>query len=44
MNIYDELGVTAYINANEWYRSQGGSRQERVVAQRVREVLLGAQK
>src|SRR5436305_4480954 len=25
MSIYDELGVTAYINANEWYTSQGGS-------------------
>jgi len=25
MGIYEELGVTAYINANEWYTSQGGS-------------------
>src|SRR6266568_4330454 len=25
MDIYEELGVTAYINANEWYTSQGGS-------------------
>jgi uncharacterized pyridoxal phosphate-dependent enzyme len=25
MGIYAELGVTAYINANEWYTSQGGS-------------------
>src|SRR4029077_10631917 len=25
MNIYEELGVKAYINANEWYSSQGGS-------------------
>ena len=22
MGIYEELGVTAYINANEWYTSQ----------------------
>jgi D-glucosaminate-6-phosphate ammonia-lyase len=25
MDIFEELGVTAYINANEWYTSQGGS-------------------
>ncbi len=25
MGIYEELGVTAYINANEWYTSTGGS-------------------
>jgi hypothetical protein len=25
MRIYDELGVTPYINANEWYTSMGGS-------------------
>lgn len=25
MSIYEELGVTAYINANEWYTSSGGS-------------------
>lgn len=25
MHIYEELGVPAYINANEWYTSQGGS-------------------
>ena len=25
MGVYEELGVTAYINANEWYTSQGGS-------------------
>lgn len=25
MDIYEELGVTTYINANEWYTSQGGS-------------------
>ena len=25
MGIFEELGVTAYINANEWYTSQGGS-------------------
>src|SRR5216684_4357874 len=25
MPIYEELGVTAYINANEWYTSMGGS-------------------
>ena len=25
MDIYEELGVNAYINANEWYTSQGGS-------------------
>ncbi|MBV8896217.1 MAG: aminotransferase class V-fold PLP-dependent enzyme [Acidobacteriaceae bacterium] len=25
MHIYEELGVPAYINANEWYTSSGGS-------------------
>ena len=25
MRIYEELGVNAYINANEWYTSMGGS-------------------
>lgn len=25
VSIYEELGVKAYINANEWYSSQGGS-------------------
>ena len=25
MDLFEELGVTAYINANEWYTSQGGS-------------------
>jgi hypothetical protein len=25
MGIYEEHGLTAYINANEWYTSQGGS-------------------
>jgi L-seryl-tRNA(Ser) seleniumtransferase len=25
VDIFEELGVTAYINANEWYTSQGGS-------------------
>jgi L-seryl-tRNA(Ser) seleniumtransferase len=37
MGIYEELGVTAYINANEWYTSQGGSMPAAPVVQAMAE-------
>jgi D-glucosaminate-6-phosphate ammonia-lyase len=37
LGIFEELGVTAYINANEWYTSQGGSMLPPPVAQAMAE-------
>jgi uncharacterized pyridoxal phosphate-dependent enzyme len=37
MSIFEELGVTAYINANEWYTSQGGSMPAAPVVQAMAE-------
>jgi L-seryl-tRNA(Ser) seleniumtransferase len=37
LGIFEELGVTAYINANEWYTSQGGSMVAAPVAEAMAE-------
>ncbi|HLK57303.1 MAG TPA: hypothetical protein VKU00_12095, partial [Chthonomonadaceae bacterium] len=42
MGIFEELGVTTYINANEWYTSQGGSMPAAPVMEAMAEASLRA--